>query len=455
MAETEAIVGIYGSVDRAVQADPLARLRVAQLLPQYRDPTLQWYDDFLGWLADTAEPESAKPAFPDLASALTQLAETPARARTRARRMFAVALATRAFPQISSAESKLRPLAIAALRSSEDEEQADEPGQPAEDLYKLLAGEDQPLQLEATPAPLRPSTWWSGVIDAALEKRAIPNSIGMYPRPCAGRLVTVPGIAGPVAALITEHETDEIDFDAATRFIEPMNWPKCMPNFWCDVHPIADPRLSEGERRYLEIVSTHCGDKSQPGFWAETELLFNFMWLPDKQNAEAAVANYELAEGRPLPNDRILVDEGTLVVAKVGDGPSLLITTTKRIKFSYPFVSEALALIMCALGYADVSGDLLACAARRGKDVKGKRRRAAVMGTDFPGVSAAAATARASRTQAGGSPRGPGQTRAGGLVGDIMDIWAGALQDGARALERSAGGAGQGGRYKKPGRRGS
>jgi hypothetical protein len=452
MAETEAIVGIYGSVDRAVQADPLARLRVAQLLPQYRDPKLQWYDDFQKWLADTAEPQGAGPAFPGLASALTELADTPAQARTHARRMFAIALATRAFPRMSSPESELRPLAIAALRTpAEREEEADERGQPAEDLFNLLAGEDQTGRLEETTAPLRPSTWWNGVIDAALAKQAIPNSVGMYPRPCAGRLVTVPGIDGPVAALITEHETDEIEFDAATRFIEPVNWRKCMPNFWCDVHAIADPTLPEGERRYLEIVSTHCGDKSQPGFWAETELLFNFMWLPDKQNPEAAVANYELAEGRPLPNDRIRVDEGTLVVAKVDGGPSLLITTTKRIMFNYPFVSEALALIMCALGYADVSGDLLACAASRGKDVGD----VAAIGTDFPGVSATAATARASRRRAGSSPRGPGQAPTGGLIQDMMDIWAGALHDGARALERGVGGAGQGSRYKEPGRRGS
>jgi hypothetical protein len=451
MAETEAIVGIYGSVDRAVQADPLARLRVAQLLPQYRDPKLQWYDDFQAWLADTAEPQSVEPAFPDLVGALTELAETPAQARTHARRMFAIALATRAFPRMRSRESELRPLAIAALRTPTEGERADEPGQPAEDLYDLLAGEDQPGRLEATTGPLRPSAWWNGVIDAALARQAIPNSIGMYPRPCAGRLVTVPGIDGPVAALITEHETDEIDFHAATRFIEPLNWRKCMPNFWCDVRAIADPTLPEGERRYLEIVSTHCGDKSQPGFWAETELLFNFMWLPDKENPEAAVANYELAKGRPLPNDRIRVDEGTLVVAKVDGGPSLLITTTKRIMFNYPFVSEALALIMCALGYADVSGDLLACAAACGKDVGD----VAAMGTDFPGVSATAATATASRRQAGSWPRGPGQPRAGGLVQDMMDIWAGALQDGARALERSVGGVGQTSRYKDPGRRGS
>jgi len=150
MAETEAIVGIYGSVDRAVQADPLARLRVAQLLPQYRDPKLQWYDDFQAWLADTAEPQSVEPAFPDLVGALTELAETPAQARTHARRMFAIALATRAFPRMRSRESELRPLAIAALRTPTEGETADEPGQPAEDLYDLLAGEDQPGRLEAT-----------------------------------------------------------------------------------------------------------------------------------------------------------------------------------------------------------------------------------------------------------------------------------------------------------------
>jgi hypothetical protein len=286
------------------------------------------------------------------------------------------------------------------------------------------------------------------VIDEALARQAIPNSIGMYPRPCAGRLVTVPGIDGPVAALITEHETDEIEFDAATRFIEPVNWRKCMPNFWCDVRAIADPRLPEGERRYLEIVSTHCGDKSQPGFWAETELLFNFMWLPDKQNPEAAVANYELAEGRPLPNDRIRVDEGTLVVAKVDGGPSLLITTTKRVKFSYPFVSEALSLIMCALGYADVAGDLLACAAKHGKDP-------GAAGTDFPGVRPTAATAGAGARAAARSPVASGPTRAGGLLQDTMDIWARALRDSARALERGVGGSGQTSASKRPDRPGS
>jgi hypothetical protein len=446
MAETDAIVGIYGAVDRAVQVDPVARLRVAQLLPQYIDPKLHWFDDFQEWLAETAEAEGDGPAFPDVREALTQLAELPSQARTRARRMFAVAIATRAFPQISDPEGELRPLAIAALRAPADAEEP-EPEEPAEDLYKLLAGEDQPVPFDAA-APPGPSAWWKGVIDTALTRHTIQNTIGMYPRPCAGRLVTVPGVNGPVAALRTEHVTDEVDFDKATRFIEPVNWETCMPNFWCDVHVVADPRLPAGQRRYHEVVSTHCGDKARPGFWAETELMFNFMWVPKKKNAEAAVANYELAEGRPQPSDRILVDEGTLVVAKLDGGPSLLITTTKRIKFTYPFSSEALALIMCALGYADVAGDLLACAATRGKDV-------GAGGTDVPGVGVTAAATRAGGGDAARSPGGSGQTRPGGLVQDTVDIWTRALRDSARALERGAGWSGQGHPYKKPRRPGS
>jgi hypothetical protein len=445
MAETDAIVGIYGAVDRAVQADPVARLRVAQLLPQYRDPRLHWYDDFQEWLAETAGAESPAPAFPELGDALTQLAEPPSRPRMRARWMFAIAIATRAFPEMSNPDSDLRSRAVAALRALPD---AEEPEQRAQGLYKLLAGEDQPVRPDTAEAP-GTSNWWNDLINTAHAERMIPDTIGMFPRPCSGRLVTVPGIDGPVAALQTELETDEIDFDTATRFIEPVNWETCMPNFWCDVHAIADPRLPAGQRRYHEEVSTHCGDTARPGFWAETELLFNFMWVPGRRDAEAAIANYELAEGRPLPNDRILVDEGTLVVAKAGDGQRpLRITTTKRVKFSYPFASEALALIMCALGYADVAGNLLACAAVHGKDVGDVGE----AGTDFPGVPLTAARADAAGTPAGRPPRsGYGQGSAGGIAQEMVDIWARAVRDGVAAIE---GGTRRGSTHKEPHRPG-
>jgi hypothetical protein len=258
----------------------------------------------------------------------------------------------------------------------------------------------------------------------------------MRPRPCSGQLLEVPGVEGPVAALKTEFETDEIAFDAATRFIEPVNWKKCMPYFWCDMREMGKGMLP-GMYLYHEVVSTDCAHKARAAFWAETELLFNFMWLPDHEHAAVALTNYQLSNGRPLPDDPIRVDEGTLVVAKIGPGQTpLRITTTKRIQFSYPFSSEALALIMCALGYADVVGDLLCCAASSPK--RGKA------GTKFPGESPPV-VAHGPRPQAAPrrhpcSPICVGESSVGQLVQETANIWARVLREGATAVERGAGG---------------
>ena len=105
---------------------------------------------------------------------------------------------------------------------------------------------------------------------------------------------------------------------------------------------------------------------------------------------------------------------------------------------------------MCALGYADVAGGLLCCAATRGVDLGDQ---GAVV-TDFPGAPATAvamdAATRPSAAYAAGSPSGYGQTRPGGLVQDMVDIWARSLRDWAGVLERGAGRAGQGRATNKP-----
>jgi hypothetical protein len=430
MAETDSIVGIYGAVDEAVQTDSAARERVAELLAQYRDPKVHWFDDYKKWLAGATGAESSGPAFPDAETALRELAGTaPPTPRARARRMFAIAVASRVLPELREADSEPRRLAEESLRVI-----GPDGGVPAaKRLFSLLAGE---AHGDVIALPARRG-WWDSVIAAAVEDHLIPAETGMFPRPCSGRLVTVPGVAGPAAALTTEVENDEIDFEHATRFIEPVNWRTCMPSFWCAVHPIGRETVP-GVRCYHEVVSTHCTDRAAPGFWAETDLLFDFMYLPDKANAQAAVANYELAKGRPLPDDLIQVDEGTILVAKV-DPPNerpVRVTTTKRVLFSYPFSSEALALVMCALGYADIAGNLLSCAAERGIPPK-----AAPLGTAFPGVSLAAAPHAAGREGAREEPdrsRDYSQTGVGGLMQDTVDIWARALRDSAAAMKRGA-----------------
>ncbi len=396
MTETGALVRIYGAVDQVAQSDPELRAAISQLLPLYRDPDLHWYEDFQTWLKGTraelggseaelggSEAEDLEGPSPSLAGALQELAGIKPRCRMRPRRLFAIAVAMRAFPEMRKPHTELGGLAVAALHVSTlagEEEHA-------LSLQGLLAEEEALPGLEAGSQEL--NTWWNNLVATAASDGLISSVAGMRPRPCSGRLVTVPGVQGQVAALETEFETDEIDFEQATKFIEPVNWKKCMPDFWCVMKQLG-AGVAPGSYLYHEVVSTDCANKATAAFTAEAELEFNFMWLPSVASPQVALTNYQLAPGRPKPGDLIRVDEGSLVVAKTGPGPTpLRITTTKRIRFSYPFSSEALATIMCALGYADVVGNLLCCAASSSKKA----------GTPFPG-EAPGSVEQASRPKA-------------------------------------------------------
>jgi hypothetical protein len=449
--ETAAIVGIYGEVDRAVDLAVYpnrlaARLEVAQLLPPYRDLELRWYPEFLHWLAEAAEArgemlrqvdgdevEGEAQGFPGARTALQELAgATPPRPRMHARRMFAIAVLARALPGMKEPGNEYRELAIQALKAIPG---AAERENQAEDLYKVLSGEDQPIHIDPKEAP-GTDIWWTDAVQAGISGQVLPGLTGMYPRPCISGMVCVPGVKGPVDALRTEFDNDQINFASATRYLEPLNWQTCRPDFWCTVELLGEP--SPGQRRYREVVSSHCGQWAPGGFWAETELLVNFMSVSDSRTGEAAIANYKLAK-TPAKSDFILVDEGSLVVAKAPRANTLRITSTKRIKFSRQFPTGWFAMTMCALGYGEAAADLIACAAGQGVDPP--------PGTDFPGVP----PPLGGGVQPAG-PRGrPGQAPVGGLVQEVADIWARAIRDGAAALDRNLGGGGQGSAPKRQG----
>ncbi|HWW89721.1 MAG TPA: hypothetical protein VNY35_02945 [Solirubrobacteraceae bacterium] len=432
MSELDGLVGIYGAIDQVARNDEESRAEVSRLLPLYRDPGLHWYDDFQTWLRGSRREvvDPGEPLFPQLEPALRELAKVDPRGRMQARRLFALAVAARAFPKMRKRRSKLGALAAGALRTGRlvDSEES------AQALLELLADEETLPNLDGS-GPQDLSAWWKHLIETAHSADLISDTTGLFPRPCSGRLVTVPGVAGPVAALKTEFVTEEIDFEAATRFIDPANWQRCMPHFWCDMTELGRGRLP-GMHLYREVVSTDCASKVGARFEAETELEFNFQWIPETAtvaNAQAAVADYQLAYGRPALLDLICVDEGSLVVARLGPGPKrLLITTTKRIQFSFPFSSKAIASIMCALGYADVVGDLLYCAASNAGVPDA--------GTEFPAAPPTAPAPGAAPRCAGRtspcSPCGGGPHIAGQLVQDMASVWARVLREGATAVGR-------------------
>ena len=102
-----------------------------------------------------------------------------------------------------------------------------------------------------------------------------------------------------------------------------------------------------------------------------------------------------------------MVDEGSLVVQRLGPAAAapLRVTTTKRIRFARFFSGEQLALIMCALGYAEVVKELVfSCAALPGKKTHGDA---------VPGPGAGGGPGRGNR-----SPRDHGRRRPGGRRGE-------------------------------------
>ncbi len=438
MNETAAILGIYGAVDQAVQRGA-RREAVARLLPQYADPRFSWYGEFERWLA-SRHAGAPREALPGLAPALAVLSEHTPQCRMRPRRLFAIAVATRAFPEMMDAESELGKLAEAALASESIASRAEK----GRELLDLLGEE---TMLSGSPTGSRPdlAQWWDRVVETALTHSLIPDDTGMRPRPCSGKLVPVPG-RGSAVAFVTETLTSEVDFDDAVRFLNPIVWKKCMPDFWCVMKELSSPHHSDAFL-YHEVVSSNCEDRAGAAFNAEAELEFTFWTLPEASSPEVAVSNYQLAEGRPREGDAILVDEGSLVVAKTGGGQRpLLITTTKRIEWDCPFSSEVLAMIMCALGYADVTGNLLCCAASSVATAKKGKK----IGADFPGLSPAPPPARSARagaeTSAGArrsearasTVTGAAQSSAAELVEASAKVWAQMLTESARAIERGA-----------------
>jgi hypothetical protein len=438
MGEIDAIVGIYGAVDRAVSSSEEARARVARVLPLYRDRNLRWYDEFEGWLRRSSGRAAGEPLFPALPDALAELRPINPKCRMRARRLFALAVAIRALPELRQ-DSDLRSLAIRTLTSDSLAGKED----TAEQLYELL-GDDSLLLRADGETTHSPDAWWEGLVLTAVREELIPSATGMRRRPCSGQLVRAPGVKGPVAALKTDYVTDEVDFEAATHYIDPRNWQPCMPWFWCRMAPLGGS-MRPGEERYHEIVSSDCDLKERASFYAETELLFNFTWLPEEQNPEVAIANYQLCNGRPHPGDLIRVDEGTLVVAKVGPGQRpVRVTTTKRIRFSHGFSPRQIAMSMCALGYANISDALLCCAANREGDRVAFDGASPAVPED--GAHAAHGAARRPRPRrraavprAAPAPAAEVEGAVSELVEETVEVWARSLRRGLSWLEGGAG----------------
>jgi len=434
MAQLKHLLRIYGAIDLVVQDHPDRRGAVSRLLPVYRDPDVQWFRDFEELTAKRA-PEYKRP--PDeplelLHQALDGLADDlverqakgePERPRMRARRLYALAAAAQAFPELRDPDGKAYTAdrAKRALRFEVPEEDEDKTRGLLGALRDLPRGD--------------PDAQWQAKLDSGLV--ADPQMVG--PRPCSGRLVMVGD--EPVATLTTEFEAD-LAFDDAKELLRPEKWEACS-DFWCEMR-FVEHKPNDVEL-YHEVVSLDCPNREST--WTiEADLDFKFRDEPGLW-----VTDYRLADGRPQRD--VLVDEGSLAVRDIGSG-KVVVTTTKRVDFAGPVHGESLAMIMCMLGYASVVEDLLSCAA--GDEFPGRRpQRQRVRDRDYGSlikdISDRMATAvtdcvddYVEAARASYDKVDEGSYDADALVQDMSRMWVRMVREGASAMDRSLRGVGMG-----------
>lgn len=336
MTEIQDLIGIYGAIDQAISADhDLADLAAPFLGPYTGGEAIGWFDELTAWtLARTGVAPADQ--YPDLETALVELAAIAPRGRMVARRLLAMTVAARVLAEVIDVHDPvfLAPLAVDGLAADLD------------DADRLLE-----LMLDDLVFPDLGS--WETFIGQAFDDGLVAASTFRQRTapPCSGKLVMVDdaGDSDPVATISSHFCTDQLTLEQAKGFLDPATWPRCN-GLWCEMEQTGVS--AAGNPVYREVVSVDCEHRDQ--VWtAEACLEFRMVNLP----GGGALVTYDLCEGSPQPGDMVVVDSGSLTVVQTGN--EVCVWTTKRIKFDHPFSGPSLALLTCALGYGAVAEDLV------------------------------------------------------------------------------------------------
>lgn len=377
MSEIEALLGLYGAVDRAVVAGEVDPASLAPLLGAYRhDTAVGWYDDqYLPWVdsvrkravrragadrpadIDISEPAPLEapppradspelsPRVQEISEALAAFGSEPVEGRVAARRLLAVTVAAHAMPEHFGRDGTH----VGAARSSLVFKRTDlDPDSGAADEIAVqLHGR---LTDDFTSM-----SQWRQVVENAVADGLLPvrfRSQAIAP-PCTGSLILRPGPNGeedPCTVLEAEFISDQLSFEDAVRYLEPANW-QFPGSLWCRME--RDQPLGSNSWLYHETVATSC--PPTPGGWSvSTDLQFWF----SRPTATEARAEYDLGPGLPDALSDVEIDEGSLRVIELADG-SINVKTTKRVRFAGSFDGAGLAMFMCASGYSTVLEDMV------------------------------------------------------------------------------------------------
>ncbi|HJR90040.1 MAG TPA: hypothetical protein VJ782_07805 [Aeromicrobium sp.] len=398
MSEVEALLRLYGAIDRAVAAREADAADLAPLLGPYRDGAATgWYDgQYQPWLEgakaraeerrraglieapDLAHvegvdapppgdvsvayadeppqpepdlepefeptPEPLSPPAQEIYDALLSFEPVPLEGRVPMRRLLAVTAAARAMPEHFGPDGTHAEVSRRALHFTLPDSDSGSDAARAQDLHRRFAEE-----FTAMPA-------WPDVVNAAVAAKQLPDEYAGHADapPCTGRLIMRPDADGtdsdPCLVMEAGFITDAVSFAVAKDYLEPENW-EYPDSLWCRM----DKGKSAGTNTwvYHETVATSC--PATAAYWTvSTDLQF---WFSHPTATEARV-EYDFPDGWPLPYSDIEIDEGSLRVIELPD-KRVEVKTTKRVRFAGAFDGAGLAMFMCAIGYSSVLEDMV------------------------------------------------------------------------------------------------
>jgi hypothetical protein len=356
MSEIGDLIAILGEIDRAVSAEPDGderRTQVADLVPAYREgERFGWFETFV----DRNELE-----LPTIEQAMSSLARPTRFASMLPRRLLAVALAARTFPDQfgpggENQDASLRALSVpgivAGLPGVETPPVASAPG-PSELSESVRAQAQDLLALLVDPGELPTLEDWPAFITR--NDSLISAQLARLPTPCTSTVIELPqgGDVAAVALLQTTLCVRDVNFATlATRLLDPANWPECSP-WWCSMHRV--PVAESGLMRFLEVVALDC-----PSHTLEVAVFLDFARPVDTPTRK--VLTYKLnpmlgpVDGL-MANGAVDVDEGTIEVRDEAD--HVHVETTKRVRFTGYLDTGTIAILACWIGYGDNATDLI------------------------------------------------------------------------------------------------
>jgi hypothetical protein len=357
VSEIGDLIAILGEVDRALgDAEDPRRDDVKALVRPYRtSDEFRWYDAFL----EAAETETAR--MPGLDEAMGNLAQPTRFPSMLPRRLLAVALAARVFPQFAPGGDNEdvslfaltipgifpgRPLPTPPLAEPPDHPGLEDLRDRAHVLLEFLTDRDELPDVEH---------WHEFVVS---HRDLISDQIASMGDLCSASVIERPGPGGAATIAVLETRLCIAGVSVgqlAGRFLQPASWPGCS-QWWCSMTAAPAQPLQLGIDRYLEVVAVDC-----PSDLLKVAVFLDFATAV--KAATRAVLVYRLSKnqsgsvGGVSANGGVDVDCGTIEV--VEEGNHVRVATTKRVRFTGPLDTKAIAAIACWVGYGDNATDLI------------------------------------------------------------------------------------------------